>query len=105
MPMMYQKISQHVLILLLIFWSWQCIGSANKGSNRVDLFVPNLMDDTIDTPASTPNLETTRNSVREQVDLFADATFQSAPSNSETTTVKVRLIFHGFSFPLYTYNF
>lgn len=87
--MMYQKISQHVLILLLIFWSWQCIGSADKSSKRVDLFVPNLMDDPIDTPASTPNLETTRNYVQEQVDLFADATFQSETSNSETTTAQV----------------
>ena len=70
--------------------------------------MPNLMDDTIDTPVSTPNLETTRNYVQGQVDLFADATFQSATSNSETTTVKdlkVRLIFDGFSFPLYTCNF
>jgi epsin len=63
-------------------------GSADKSSKRVDLFVPNLMDDTIDTPASTPNLETTRNYVQEQADLFADATFQSATSNSETTTVE-----------------
>lgn len=47
------------------------------------------MDDPIDTPASTPNLETTRNYVQEQVELFADATFQSATSNSETTTAQV----------------
>lgn len=53
-------------------------GSADKSSKRVDLFVPNLMDDTIDT----------RNYVQEQFDLFADATFQSATSNSETTTVQ-----------------
>jgi epsin len=50
--------------------------------------VPNLMDDIIDTPASTPNLNTT-NHMQEEVDLFADANFQSATSNSETTSVQV----------------
>jgi epsin len=50
--------------------------------------VPNLMDDIIDTPASTPNLNTA-NHMQEEVDLFADANFQSATSNSETTSVQV----------------
>ncbi|KAJ4749624.1 Clathrin interactor EPSIN 1 [Rhynchospora pubera] len=59
--------------------------SANKSSQRVDCFVPNLMDDIFDTPLSTPNLKNATNYGQEEVDLFADAAFQSTTSTSETT--------------------
>ncbi|KAG8043356.1 hypothetical protein GUJ93_ZPchr0458g22434 [Zizania palustris] len=60
-------------------------GAANKNTSGVDLFSPNLLDDFIDVPvAATPE---TNNSAHldPQVDLFADADFQStAPSSTET---------------------
>ncbi|KAJ3704080.1 hypothetical protein LUZ61_007785 [Rhynchospora tenuis] len=58
----------------------------NKSSQRVDRFVPNLMDDITDTPLSTPNLKNATNYGQEEVDLFADAAFQSTTSTTETTT-------------------
>lgn len=71
----------------------------------MDLSVPNLMDDIIHTPTSIPNSKTTRNHVQEEVDLFADATFQSVTSNSETTSVQVWVITYGFSCLLHSLQF
>ena len=58
-----------------------CIGKATAKPNEVDLFGPNLMDDFIDASAATP---ATDSAVEPQVDLFADADFQSAPADTET---------------------
>ncbi|XP_006652753.1 clathrin interactor EPSIN 1-like [Oryza brachyantha] len=58
-------------------------GAANANTSGVDLFAPNLLDDFIDVPAAaTPE---TNNSADSQVDLFADADFQSAAPSTETT--------------------
>ncbi|TVU15894.1 hypothetical protein EJB05_39437 [Eragrostis curvula] len=56
-------------------------GKANGKTSEVDLFGPNLMDDFIDVSATTPAANST---VEPQVDLFADADFQSATTSSET---------------------
>ncbi|WVZ86968.1 hypothetical protein U9M48_033678 [Paspalum notatum var. saurae] len=56
-------------------------GKATAKPNEVDLFGPNLMDDFIDASAATP---ATDSAVEPQVDLFADADFQSAPADTET---------------------
>ncbi|KAL5216711.1 hypothetical protein ABZP36_008112 [Zizania latifolia] len=59
-------------------------GAANTKTSGVDLFSPNLLDDFIDVPvAATPE---TNNSAHSdpQVDLFADADFQSAAPSTET---------------------
>jgi len=64
------------------------IGKAAAKSTEVDLFGPNLMDDFIDASAATDS------AVEPQVDLFADADFQSATTSTETTAnidVQVRL--------------
>jgi len=63
-------------------------GKAAAKSTEVDLFGPNLMDDFIDASAATDS------AVEPQVDLFADADFQSATTSTETTAnidVQVRL--------------
>ncbi|XP_062184749.1 clathrin interactor EPSIN 1-like [Phragmites australis] len=56
-------------------------GKANAKTSQVDLFGPNLMDDFIDVSAAAP---ATNNAVEPQVDLFADADFQSATASTET---------------------
>lgn len=56
-------------------------GKANAKTSEVDLFGPNLMDDFIDVSAPTP---VANSSVDPQVDLFADADFQSATTSTET---------------------
>ena len=64
------------------------IGKAAAKSTEVDLFGPNLMDDFIDASAATDS------AVEPQVNLFADADFQSATTSTETTAnidVQVRL--------------
>ncbi|CAO2036363.1 unnamed protein product [Urochloa humidicola] len=55
-------------------------GKATAKSGEVDLFGPNLMDDFIDASAAT----TTESAAEPQVDLFADADFQSATTSTET---------------------
>jgi epsin len=57
-------------------------GKAAAKSTEVDLFGPNLMDDFIDASAAIP---ATDSAVEPQVDLFADADFQSATTSTETT--------------------
>lgn len=57
------------------------VGKTTAKSNEVDLFGPNLMDDFIDASAATP---ATDSAVEPQVDLFADADFQSATASTET---------------------
>ncbi|KAL6651323.1 hypothetical protein ACP70R_010248 [Stipagrostis hirtigluma subsp. patula] len=56
-------------------------GKANAKTSEVDLFGPNLMDDFIDVSAATP---ATNSAVEPQVDLFAEADFQSAAASTET---------------------
>ncbi|VAH51479.1 unnamed protein product [Triticum turgidum subsp. durum] len=57
-------------------------GAANTKTAEVDLLGPNLMDDFLDEPAATPSA---KSAVEPQVDLFADADFQSAIPGAETT--------------------
>lgn len=57
-------------------------GAANTKTAEVDLLGPNLMDDFLDEPAATP---AAKSAVEPQVDLFADADFQSATPGAETT--------------------
>ncbi|CAL5030235.1 unnamed protein product [Urochloa decumbens] len=56
-------------------------GKATAKSSEVDLFGPNLMDDFIDASAATT---ATDSAAEPQVDLFADADFQSATTSAET---------------------
>ncbi|KAE8656595.1 Clathrin interactor EPSIN 1 [Hibiscus syriacus] len=53
---------------------------AAGSSNQVDLFGPSLMDDLFDAPASVPMEKSAMNTDSADVDLFADATFVSAPT-------------------------
>jgi hypothetical protein len=69
--------------------------TANTTKAEVDLFAPNLLDDFVDAPsAATTNSATEK---VDEVDLFADADFQSAPPQPETkpsskTQVSFKLI-------------
>jgi hypothetical protein len=55
--------------------------TANATKAEVDLFAPNLLDDIMDAPsAATTNSATEK---VDEVDLFADADFQSAPLQPE----------------------
>ncbi|CAL9076606.1 unnamed protein product [Musa acuminata var. zebrina] len=54
-------------------------GSSNAGTNQVDLFGQSLVGDLMDAaPSFSPQATVDNNSVNSEVDLFADATFQSA---------------------------
>ncbi|CAM8889831.1 unnamed protein product [Rhodiola kirilowii] len=55
--------------------------SAATNSNQVDLFGESLFGDLMDAPTPIPTEDTTANSESADVDLFADATFVSAPSS------------------------
>uniref|UniRef100_A0A0E0KUQ3 ENTH domain-containing protein n=1 Tax=Oryza punctata TaxID=4537 RepID=A0A0E0KUQ3_ORYPU len=57
-------------------------GAANTNTGGVDLFAPNLLDDFINVPAAATH--ETNDSADPQVDLFADADFQSAIPSTET---------------------
>ncbi|KAG8066105.1 hypothetical protein GUJ93_ZPchr0004g40322 [Zizania palustris] len=57
-------------------------GATNAKTGGVDLFAPNLLDDFIDVPAAAS--PETNSSADPQVDLFADADFQSATPSTET---------------------
>ncbi|XP_057478265.1 clathrin interactor EPSIN 1-like isoform X2 [Actinidia eriantha] len=57
--------------------------SAAGNSNKIDLFGQSLVDDLMDAPASVPKEVPTVNSNASEVDLFADATFVSAPPHVE----------------------
>ncbi|XVF48620.1 hypothetical protein PTKIN_Ptkin03bG0204700 [Pterospermum kingtungense] len=56
---------------------------AAGSSNQVDLFGQSLIDDLFDAPASVPT-ENVAGNTESEVDLFADATFVSAPTKSTT---------------------
>jgi epsin len=71
-----------ILIAVCFFF----VGKTTAKPNEVDLFGPNLMDDFIDTSAATP---ATESAVEPQVDLFADADFQSATETAANTDVQV----------------
>ncbi|KAK8547384.1 hypothetical protein V6N13_098094 [Hibiscus sabdariffa] len=53
---------------------------AAGSSNQIDLFGPSLIDDLFDAPASVPVEKSAMNTDSAGVDLFADATFVSAPT-------------------------
>ncbi|TYI16997.1 hypothetical protein ES332_A08G294100v1 [Gossypium tomentosum] len=55
---------------------------ATGDSNQVDLFGQSLMDDLFDGPASAPIEHSATSSDSTEVDLFADATFISAPNKA-----------------------
>lgn len=57
--------------------------STAGSSHEVDLFGQSLIGDLLDVPVSVPTETLTANSNSSDVDLFADATFVSAPSNTE----------------------
>ncbi|KAI8547112.1 hypothetical protein RHMOL_Rhmol07G0169300 [Rhododendron molle] len=57
--------------------------SALGKSNQVDLFGQSLVGDLMDAPASVPEKASTGKSNVSEVDLFADATFVSAPPHVE----------------------
>ncbi|KAG5540555.1 hypothetical protein RHGRI_020687 [Rhododendron griersonianum] len=57
--------------------------SALGKSNQVDLFGQSLVGDLMDAPAFVPEKASTGNSNVSEVDLFADATFVSAPPHVE----------------------
>ncbi|PPS02278.1 hypothetical protein GOBAR_AA18375 [Gossypium barbadense] len=57
-------------------------GPATGDSNQVDLFGQSLMDDLFDGPASAPIEHSATSSDSKEVDLFADATFISAPNKA-----------------------
>ncbi|XP_072968096.1 clathrin interactor EPSIN 1 [Typha angustifolia] len=62
-------------------------GSHNTSSNQVDLFGQSLLDDLMDAPSSSPTETTTVSSVAApEVDLFADASFQSVAPQAEVAT-------------------
>lgn len=69
--------------------------TATTTKAEVDLFAPNLLDDFMDAPsAATTNSATEK---PDEVDLFADADFQSAPpqpepKSSSKTQVSFKLI-------------
>ncbi|PWA47659.1 ENTH/VHS-like protein [Artemisia annua] len=55
--------------------------SAAGSSPQVDLFGDSLIGDLLDTPTPVPAQDSNRNSKSEEVDLFADAAFVSAPTS------------------------
>ncbi|MBA0797314.1 hypothetical protein Gohar_008028, partial [Gossypium harknessii] len=55
---------------------------ATGDSNQVDLFGQSLMDDLFDGPASAPMEHSVTSTDSTEVDLFADATFVSAPNKA-----------------------
>ncbi|XWS26379.1 hypothetical protein CRYUN_Cryun26dG0027200 [Craigia yunnanensis] len=57
---------------------------AAGSSNQVDLFGQSLIDDLFDGPASVVTVKSAVNSDSAEVDLFADATFVSAPTKAAT---------------------
>lgn len=62
-------------------------GTANVSSNHMDLLGPNLMDDLVDTPAFTSTaMLNVGSAAAPEIDLFADADFQSANVPSEAVT-------------------
>ncbi|XP_050207631.1 clathrin interactor EPSIN 1 isoform X2 [Mercurialis annua] len=57
--------------------------SSAQPSNQVDLFGQSLIGDFMDVPSSAPQETSAMNGNSSEVDLFADATFVSAPSQAE----------------------
>ncbi|KAM0029330.1 putative ENTH domain, clathrin interactor EPSIN 1 [Helianthus debilis subsp. tardiflorus] len=55
--------------------------AVSGSSPHVDLFEQSLIGDLLDAPTSVPKLNFNGNSKSEEVDLFADAAFVSAPTN------------------------
>ncbi|GKB21380.1 clathrin interactor EPSIN 1, partial [Tanacetum coccineum] len=56
--------------------------AAAGSSPQVDLFGDSLIGDLLDTPTPVPTQDSNRNSKSEEVDLFADAAFVSAPTSA-----------------------
>lgn len=80
-------------LLIIILLTEPAAGS----SNQVDLFGQSLIDDLFDAPASVPTEKSAVNTDSTEVDLFADATFVSAPTKVATEAspkAQVRQFFH-----------
>ena len=78
--------------MLIILLTEPAAGS----SNQVDLFGQSLIDDLFDGPASVLTEKSAVNTDSAEVDLFADATFVSAPTKAATEASpqpQVRLFF------------
>ncbi|GJZ79234.1 clathrin interactor EPSIN 1 [Tanacetum coccineum] len=56
--------------------------AAAGSSPQVDLFGDSLIGDLLDTPTPVPTQDSNRNSKSDEVDLFADAAFVSAPTSA-----------------------
>lgn len=64
---------------------WIIFGTDAAGSsNQVDLFGQDLIGDLMDAPAAVPAENHPIDSTSSDVDLFADATFVTAPPKIET---------------------
>lgn len=78
---------------------------ASRSSNQVDLFGGSLIGDLMDAPTPAPSGNTALNSSSSEVDLFADATFVSAPPQVETkanSQTEVRQVFRDVDIWLFT---
>lgn len=75
-----------IMSFLLISHLFDFTGSTNTSSSQVDLFGQSFMGDLMDEPVSLPTETTTHsNPATTEVDLFADATFQSASPQAGVT--------------------
>ena len=80
-----------------MFW---CVAEAAAVSSpQVDLFGESLIGDLLDAPTSGPTQNSNGNRMSEEVDLFADAAFVSAPTNvaggtpgSEVNSVPIQFV-------------
>lgn len=72
-------------------------GSSNAGTNQVDLFGQSLVGDLMDAaPSFSPQATVDNNSVNSEVDLFADATFQSASHADAISDSHTQVVFLHF---------
>lgn len=72
------------------------VATETSGSSNQDLFGGSLIGDLMDAPALVLSDYTTANNNPSEVDLFADATFVSAPPPVETSRnsqAEVRILF------------
>uniref|UniRef100_A0A0E0N270 ENTH domain-containing protein n=1 Tax=Oryza rufipogon TaxID=4529 RepID=A0A0E0N270_ORYRU len=89
-PRGFSTSSNHHVAIWKFTWLyvWNSAGTGTTRSNHLDLFGPSLMDDLVDsttsTSTATPNVSTP---AVPEVDLFADAAFQSANAPLEAATV------------------
>ncbi|KAJ0936574.1 putative ENTH domain, clathrin interactor EPSIN 1 [Helianthus annuus] len=70
-----------MMILMISILEQHQIQAVSGSSPHVDLFEQSLIGDLLDAPTSVPKQNFNGNSKSEEVDLFADAAFVSAPTN------------------------